>query len=58
MVIIIEQQLDAHMGLGIVPDLNYAALDLVIAAPGHQDKVPNPEVPTVASHHGLPPNVL
>jgi hypothetical protein len=57
-VLFVGQELYAHVGWRVAPDLDDPASDGFLKAPGHQDKIANLEVPMLASHHGFLPNVL
>jgi hypothetical protein len=57
-VVFVGQELYAHVGWRVAPDLYDAASDGFLKAPRHQDEIANLEVSMLASHHGFLPYVL
>jgi hypothetical protein len=57
-ILFIGQELYAHVGWRVAPDLDDAASYRFFQAPGHQDQIADLKVPMLASHHGFLPNVL
>ncbi len=54
----VKDQLDAHVGRWIAPDFEDPAVDWFPEAPGHEDVIPDPDVPLFAGHHGFLPKTL
>jgi hypothetical protein len=57
-ILFIGQELYAHVGWRVAPDLDDAASYRFFQAPGHQNQIADLKVPMLASHHGFLPNVL